>query len=469
MKDKRPLQAEDILFPARLPKHYSLDDPHWAESYEWWGREWTDWENITPRGGFVEDFLLATKGTETASSFALWAGLATVATVLDRDAYLNLYPVSWYPNLYLIFSAPPGRLKKSTVLNYAASLLTGYEQFIEDENLRYKKKLRVHTNRVTPEGLQDLLAPLPPVPSRRKDIPDVYIDRGSTLALFISELSTFLGRQSYNLGMVSKLTDLYESKARDADYTKKDGSQELRNVYVNLVAATTPSDMHDVLPAEAFGGGLMSRTIVVFEKDPIRRHPLPIQLSAGPTHEDLRRALAWIAANSFGPYTMSKEALGYYYAWYDGFKDDLSREDNLRVLSQSRMDVLMIKLALLIRAQRYEIGRTIEVDDIRKAHQLLQKTYSTNEEATQNVGATDHGKHLHRVLDRVKALGTVTRRYLLQGMSKYLSSQELSEILEQLREMGAIRVVLDGAPQQQVTRASKEQYVFLQGLGDEED
>jgi len=463
VKTNRPLAAEDILFPAKLPPHHSLDDPYWAETYEWWEREWTDWETIAPRGGFIEDFLLATKGTETASSFAIWTALAVVASVLDRDAYLNLYPVSWYPNLYLIFAAPPGRLKKSTVLNHGASLLTNYEKHIPDENLRHKKRLHVHTNRVTPEGLQDLLAPIPPMPSKRKDIPDVYVDKGSTLALFISELSTFLGRQSYNLGMVSKLTDLYESKARDADYTKKDGSQELRNVYVNFCAATTPADMNDVLPQEAFGGGLMSRTIVIYEDIPVRKHPLPIQMSAGPSHDDLREGLAWIAANTFGPYTMSKEALGYYYQWYDSFKDDLSREDNQRVLSHSRMDVLMIKIALLIRAQRYEMGREIGVSDLRKAHQLLVKTYTKNETATKNVGATEHGKHLHHVVDRIKDRKQIDRRSLLQSVSKYVSSEELSMFLSQLYEMGTIKIYLDDHPQTIVTRSSKELYVYVAG------
>lgn len=465
MDEKRPLSPEDILFPPRKPPHYNIDDETWASKYSWWEKEWTDWETILPRGGFLEDFVLATKGTEAPTSFATWMALAVVATVLDRDAYLDLYPVRWFPNLYLILVAPPGVAKKSTVLNYGASLLRGLSAHLEDENLKYKKDVLVHTNRVTPEGLQDLLAPRPVAPSRRQDLSGVYVDKGSSLALFISELSTFLGRQSYNVGMVSKLTDLYESKDHDTDYTKKDGKQHLRNVYVNFVAATTPNDMDSVLPEEAFGGGLMSRTIVVYEENPLRRRPLPIRINGGPTHDDLKEGLAWIAANAFGPYTLSQEAVAYYYLWYDRFKDNFQAQDTTRKLSMSRMDVLLLKVALLIRAQRYELGRQIEKTDLLKAEQLLNKTYGNNEEATKNVGATERGRIYYKVGEYIKKHGECTRRKVLTAFSRYTSSEELSSILDQLREAGNIEVWNDGAKRGEITRSSKELYVYT-GEGD---
>lgn len=469
MADKRPLEAADILFPPTYPPHYNIMDPMWEASYSWWKKEWTHWEEIAPRGGFIEDFILATKGTESAASFAVWTALTMVATVLARDAYLDLYPLSWYPNLYVILVAPPGVSKKSSALEFGEKVLRTYHEEILDENLRYKKQAKLHTNRVTPEGLQDLLAPPVAIPSRRKDVPDVVIDRGSQLSLFISELSTFLGRQSYNLGMVSKLTDLYGSKDFDADYTKKDGSQVLRNIYVNLLAATTPSDINDVIPQEAFGGGLMSRTIVVFERTGTREHPLPIKISQGPSFDDLKKGLAWIAANSFGPYTMSKEAVTYYYQWYPTFKAQLAATDSVRVLSRSRMDVLLMKLAVLIRAQRYEIGREVQLKDLMKAQQILEQTYHQNEEATQNVGATERGKHAIRVLEFIRDRREVNRRRLLQAMTRYLSSEDLTSIMEQLRESGDIDIVLDGRKQQQATRQGKEVYIYRKRSDDDDD
>lgn len=464
---KRALHESDIIDQPKVPVSYDIEDPRWAASYPWWNREWTDWETITPRGGFLEDFVLSTKGTETATSFALWTGLTIVASVLARDAKVDLYPAAWYPNLYIILVAPPGLAKKSTTLNLGAKILYTYHEKIIDDNLRFKKKTNLHMNRVTPEGLQDLLLPPPAIPSRREDLPGVYVDRGSQITLFVSELSTFLGRQSYNLGMVAKLTDLYECKDVDADYTKKDGRQILRNIYVNFAAATTPHDLDKVLPEEALGGGLMSRTVVVYESDTQRMHPLPVRMAEGPGLDHLQEGLAWIAKNGYGDYRLSEDALALYYQWYASFKKNLRTYDSVRVLSASRMDSLVLKLATLIRAQRYEPGRQIETSDFTKAVQILEKTYSQNEDAVTNVGATERGRYYNRIEAFLQKNGTVERRRLLTAFSRHLSSEDLTSILAHMHEAGRLRIVRDGHRANEVTRNGKETYTLTKEEYDE--
>ena len=458
--ERRLLTADDIQQQSYLPTARSIEDPLWHALYPWWEREWTDWETILPRGGFLEDLVLATKGIETATSFALWTGLVTVASVLARDSYLSLYPAFWYPNIYAILVAPPGLVKKSTIQGVGTRLLRRYHHHIEDPNLQWKKELNIHTNRVTPEGLQDLLLPIGPVPSKRKDLPDVRVDRGSQLALFISELSTFLGRQTYNVGLISKLTDLYDSRSDDSDYTKKDGRQSLRNIYVNFLGATTPRDLYDVIPQEAFGGGLMTRTTIIYEPEAHRYHPLPMRIEKGPTDEELERGLAWIAANSYGAYTLSEEALHYYYSWYETFKKNLKSYETLRILSASRMDVLLLKLAILIRAQRYEPGRTIAIHDISKAQQILEKTYYHNESAVENVGATPRGQYYNRIRSYIEQKGEVSRRTILTSHSRYLSSEEMNSILNQLLEVSDIEVYFEGRRQQEISKKGEELYVW---------
>lgn len=460
--EKKLISAEDIAPQGYVPEAFSIDDPVWQLTYPWWEQEWTDWERILPRGGFIEDFVLATKGLETATSFAVWTGLITVASTLSRDAYLSLYPASWYPNLYAILVAPPGLVKKSTIQGQGLRLLRKYHEHIRDPNLQWKKELNLHTNRVTPEGLQDLLIPIGPVPSKRLDTPHLRMDRGSQLVLFISELATFLGRQTYNLGMISKLTDLYDSKEHDSDYTKKDGKQDLRNIYVNFLAATTPKDLNDVIPQEAFGGGLMTRTTIIYEPETVRYHPLPMRIEKGPSNVDLEKALAWIAVNSFGSYTLSKEALGYYYSWYERFKKELKDSDSIRILSASRMDVLLLKVAILIRAQRYEPGREITIDDITKARQILDKTYRQNETAVENVGATARGQYYNKLRDYIQTKGVVTRKQLLTSHSRYLSSDEVTSIVSDLLEVGFVEVWYQSQQKNEVSKKGDEEYVWIQ-------
>ena len=463
MTEYSHIEDKDIEKMGVAPKAYCIDDPKWAAYYPWWGDEWTDWETIMPRGGFIEDFVLSTKGTESSTAFAIWTALTTLSSALARDSYLSLFPASWYPNLYVILVGPPGVVKKSTVLNLGANLLRNFHFHLKDENLAWKKKVIIHTNRVTPEGLQDLLRPEFPKKVSLQDGSTGIVDRGSALTLMVSELSTFLGRQSYNVGMVSKLTDLYDCKEYDEDYTKKDGRQALRNIYVNFLAATTPSDLDSVIPEEAFGGGLMSRTIVVFEKEATRMHPLPVKIKDGPTKEDLEYRLAWLATNAFGPYTFTKEALGWYYKWYVKFKQTLNKKDSLRLLSFSRMDILLIKLAILIRAQRYQEGREVGIEDLHKAEQLLNKTYYYNESAVENVGASERGKYFKKLLEYIKKNETVNRRKLLTTFSRYLSSEELTNMLTQMKEMSVIDIYLDGHPRSEPSRSGEEEYIWKEG------
>lgn len=461
-----PVGAE-ITPQKSVPVSSKIDDKKWSISYQWWDSEWTDWERIMPRGGFVEDFVLSTKGTETATSFAIWGALSMMSSAMNRDSYLALYPAYWYPNMYIIIVSPPGLNKKSIPINEANSILRDYHNYIVDEDARWKKNLNIHTNRVTPEGIQDLLRPTPPVKSKKESSGDIWLDHGSALSLYVGELATFLGRQTYNIGMVGKLTDLYDTKERDQDYTKKDGRQELRKIYVNFFAATTPGDLESVIPEEAFGGGLMSRTIVVYEELKHRNHPLPVHLIGAPTTEELKEKLAWCAVNSIGDYRFTQEAQEYYFEWYEKFSSNLRYEDSLRLLSKSRMDVLLVKTAILIRAQRYEPGREVTREDFTDANRLLNKTYNMNEKAVSTIGSTQQGKSYERIKKFIERRGDITRKDVLTSNSRYVNSEQVSIIVAQLAEVNQIKIMSpEGREIRTPTRNSKERYIWIDGERD---
>ena len=64
--------------------------------------------------------------------------------------------------------------------------------------------------------------------------------------------------------MLVFLTDLFDCRELPWKYrTKGRGDNTIENLYLNLLAATTPDSLASSLPALAIGGGLTSRILFI--------------------------------------------------------------------------------------------------------------------------------------------------------------------------------------------------------------
>ena len=100
-------------------------------------------------------------------------------------------------------------------------------------------------------------------------------EKGSQAAFVISELSSLLGKQNYNEGLVGKLTDLYDCKDYDDDTTISRGYKAFEDIYVTLLGATTRTALEESIPEAAFGEGFMSRVVLVYQHQRTRAYPEP--------------------------------------------------------------------------------------------------------------------------------------------------------------------------------------------------
>lgn len=328
-----------------------------------------EWDRKIPQSGFLTDLIYATRGIETPTKFVVWSGVFAISSLLKRDAYLDWGFKPLYPNLYIILVAPPRICAKSTAIDYAEDSLRMVSDILErtDPITSFKKALNIHHSKITPEAINDLLAP------ESANIEGQTVERGSEVAFIVSELTTFLGKQKYNVGLVDNLTKLYDSRDIDDEATRGGGKISFRDIYVTLFGATTPDSFKNSIPEEAFGGGFMSRVIVVKQDEPTRYFPLPQIVPGAPDTTELAQRLAWISQNSFGGYRFSKEAYHQYTKWYRQFKDNLVGNPNGNALA--RMDTNLLKLAVIMRAQRYERGSVITEDDFNDALTLLTDAY----------------------------------------------------------------------------------------------
>jgi len=360
-------------------------------------------DDLIPPDGFVTDFVLGSRNIASPTVFGIWTGMYTVSTILKRLAFYSWADTIMVPNLFMILVAPPGIVKKTTQLNKSLRLFKDVERFVLDPTMRALRMPKTRKGSITPEALHEEL--IPELRVIEKDNGKfMQITTGSTLNLVVSELTTLIDKKKYNLGLIDKLTSLFDSSDIGEDRTTKgDGTQELRDIYVTLAGATTPEAMRTAFPEEALGGGFMSRAIIVYAHEITRVYAMPPTLDGIPSNMELARRLAWIIDNARGEYMLSPEADKAHTAWYTKWANDFlsmpEREQNL----YARYDILVLKLALLIRAQKYIKGRVIGLDDYMLAHRLLDATMGKTKNLIGHIqGSVDTDKE-DEIIRRVRS------------------------------------------------------------------
>lgn len=451
------MKERDLLPPLEsAPETF---DPEAVENKFWTEEEW---DQYIPESGWLSDFVLANRGIETPTSFCLWTGISTISNVLKRDAWLQWVPRGLYPNFYILMVGPP-KTGKTTIALYSDDLLRRMIDYFPTERLKIQKRVNMFRSRITPEAIVRVLDPKEE-PYQEKDGKVGMFKHGSEAAFLVSELSSFLGRQNYNEGLVGKLTDLYDCKDYDDDTTVTRGYRAFEDIYVTMLAGTTQTSLEESIPEQAFGEGFMSRMILVYQKERTRAHPEPRWVRGGPTPEHLAQALAWIGEHSQGEYRLSEPARDAYYQWYGRFHRQLVRDSDQRHAAlKDRYDIHLLKVAMIFQIQSYEPGNEISLESFNQAIRLMEGTYAWADRAVENVGSGMYTRTYNRVRGILENKGKATRRYILTSCSGYNTTADLiTKVLDHLYQEDIISVRLDGTERRHVSTAGREVY-YLNG------
>lgn len=417
-------------------------------------------DDLVPKPGFVSDFVNLGRATETPTIFLLWGALWTLSAALNRNAWIEWYPKPLWPNLYVLFVAPPGLCKKSTPIDFGQSILKTAETMHPDTAKAYENSLRFLTSKGSPEGLYMMLKPEQKTFIGGEDAPGKIftVRRSSKVTLAVSELATFLGKQQYNTGLVNLITDLYDCKEQDSEVTRGRGIEPLEKIYVTMAGAITPTGLEESIPEEALGGGLVSRTILVYQDTPTKVYSRPTRLHGYPTPHDLGPRLGWIQANCRGEYQFTPEAEEFFETWYQQWKQELITGLVILRDDENRKDTLLRKIAMLMRVQEYRPGNEITTENLRDAMRLLEYTQRKSGTLLTSVGAKPYSKNLQRILAYIQRRASTTRRELLNRFGKDIRANELTAYVNQLQEQGLIRIVANDKPLGMSTGSSKETY-----------
>ena len=188
---------------------------------------------------WLADYLDYTSAQEAPEIFHFWSGCAIIASVLNRRVWMSrraptgvVYYENYPGQLSPMLIAGSGKAKKSTAINIAKSFMK-------------EAGVKVYDGKITPEQLLAKLAGM------EKTF-------GSAILTGIaSELSGFLGKQSYNDGLIDILIKLADCEAHP--YETRQNVFPLNTVCFTLFSGSTPIGLSKAIPPQAQEHGFLSR------------------------------------------------------------------------------------------------------------------------------------------------------------------------------------------------------------------
>jgi hypothetical protein len=240
---------------------------------------------------FLELYLKYTQKQESPAEFHLFTAMTIVGAALGRKCWMDRGYYKLYPNFFTILVAGSARCRKSTAIGIGVDLLKAVPT------------TKVVKGKTTPERF----------------IKEIEPDTAGPLNILVhsSELSVFLTKQQYGEPMIHVLTDLYDCPSEWTYKTKNKGENTLRDVFLAIIAATTPDGVSKGIPPSALEEGFASRVIFVFRADTDRRNAIP-ELTQ--EEQDMRQELC-IMLSKIGEieaeFKLTPEARAWFIEWYN--------------------------------------------------------------------------------------------------------------------------------------------------------
>lgn len=205
-----------------------------------------NFNKIAPPDTFIGQYMSTFADVETATSYDFWCACWLLGTMCGRGVVVPRPHAPVYMNWYVMLVAESGVTRKSTAIRSARDLLT---RVMSVDNLIEGK--------TTPEYLFHHLIGHPHCP------------------IAISELVTFLGRESYIIELPAFLTDLYDCPKEKRGGSISRGEQVIENAFVTFLTASTPSWLRTSVNPTVIEGGFTSRCLFVHDEKPKKKVPWP--------------------------------------------------------------------------------------------------------------------------------------------------------------------------------------------------
>lgn len=371
-----------------------------------------NYNTLAPGGTFLGAYMEMCSVLETPLSYDAWCGIWALGTALGRSVYVPRPHSPVYMNWYVLLAAESGVTRKSTAVRMARDIVRRVldaEQLVE--------------GRETPEHLFEVLA------------------RAPHIAIAVSELVTFLGRESYVIELPALLTDLYDCPTERRGGTIARGTQVIRNPYVSFISASTPSWLLTAVNPSVIEGGFTSRTMFIYDEKPKQRVPWPtsdsdIQGVVDLLHDTVRRA------REVGRIDLLPAAMQRYSLWYKR-RDTVTDMPFLSsFLAREDAHVLRFAACLCINdgvlaIERRHIDYAIKaITDVKAGALQVFSARGTAVRIAQGV------EKMTRILFESGGVG-VPHTPLYTAVRHYMSATDFGIVIEMMRELDMVIVAVE--------------------------
>jgi hypothetical protein len=255
-----------------------------------------------------------------------------------------------------------------------------------------------------------------------------------------SELSVFLGSDAIKSGIIPALTDLYDSPAKWQYHTRSRGREELTNVTLSILAASTKDWLRTSIPESAIGGGFTSRVMFIVEDHPSKLVLFPQE---EPDAEHLRSSLIHdleFISKLNGAVQFSPAAMAVALEWYE--REACNIHDDKVDGYFGRKHDTMFKLATVLSvAERNDL--IVDAPHIERALDMMEQNERHLNTILESVTSSEGGGVTEKVLNIIRKFGRIRHSDLLQRCWRYASATELADMIKTLSEGGEIEMFVD--------------------------
>jgi hypothetical protein len=254
--------------------------------------------------------------------------------------------------------------------------------------------------------------------------------------LIAKELAVLLGKQRYNEGLISMLTDLFDSPDDWASRTKGQGEVTLKNVTLTSLWASTPDWLITAIPQDAFGGGFMSRLLLIVQQSTDRCFPIP-EPPSDSSHlvEGIQRI-----KGLKGEMKLTPQARLWYDQWYAASRKDVPEDEKMAGYHERKPDhLLRLGMSHALAEMSLELTEERLVRSSRILHFLEDEMLST----FKWLGMKPTGQDQERLVRILRANGgRMTHSELLKKVIFFMNVIQFGNSIKTLTESNVVKEYL---------------------------
>ena len=364
---------------------------------------------------WLASYLTYTQEQESPELFHTWSGISVLATVLGRRVWFDRKFYNIYPNHYVVLVAKSAECRKSVAVGIARSIL-------EKAGGVY-----ITADRITNAGLWQFMGRLT----------EKY--GHSPFLIWADELGLFLSKEETHKGVITTLTRIYTCPEQVVNETKVSGVDHALKVCPNILAATTPSDLSEIIPPGATTKGFTPRIHMVYQDKP-RAKIADIQKDET-LESQLVTDLQHISTLS-GPFTWTLEAHAWWKRWYEVEMPAAPSEEMDGFYG--RKHDFVIKLGMVISASEND-SLVLSKDDLTRALTLIDQLEAFMPTAYRSVETSPATIHFDRILRQIQRRGgEVTKSQLLHDNWNKMDAKGLEDVMYSLESALKVDIAVVG-------------------------